>query len=160
MEKQDISIEAFIMDCENLVKVKVSEKKQKLVINNSAGNGIIRIDAEKMKRVVSNLITNAVKFSPKGATITYSVGRNNNKLTLSVSDQGIGIPPEMQPLVFDLNTSAKRKGTDGEKSYGLGLYICRQIVSSHGGKIWLESEVNEGTTFFVELPLEEEYATS
>lgn len=160
MEKQDISIEAFIMDCENLVKVKVSEKKQKLVINNSAGNGIIRIDAEKMKRVVSNLITNAVKFSPKGATITYSVGRNNNKLTLSVSDQGIGIPPEMQPLVFDLNTSAKRKGTDGEKSYGLGLYICRQIVTSHGGTIWLESEVNEGTTFFIKLPLEEEYATS
>ncbi|MDD2793602.1 MAG: tetratricopeptide repeat-containing sensor histidine kinase [Sediminibacterium sp.] len=159
MEKQNISIEAFIQDCENLVKVKVSEKKQKLIINNTAGNGIIRIDAEKMKRVISNLITNAVKFSPKGSTITYSIQRNNNNLLLSVSDQGMGIPAEIQSLVFDLNTSAKRKGTDGEKSYGLGLYICRQIVATHGGKIWLESEENEGTTFFIELPLEEDSAS-
>jgi len=153
MEKQDISIETFINDCENLVKVKISEKKQKLHINNTAGNSIIRIDTEKMKRVISNLITNAVKFSPKGATITYSIQQNDHQLLLSVSDQGIGIPKELQSQVFDLNTSAKRKGTDGEKSYGLGLYICKQIVLAHGGKIWLESEVNEGTTFFVELPL-------
>lgn len=153
MEKQDISIETFINDCENLVKVKISEKKQKLHINNTAGNSIIRIDTEKMKRVISNLITNAVKFSPKGASITFSIEQTDHQLRLSVSDQGIGIPKELQSQVFDLNTSAKRKGTDGEKSYGLGLYICKQIVLAHGGKIWLESEVNEGTTFFVELPL-------
>lgn len=153
MEKQDISMEIFINDCENLVKVKISEKKQKLHINNTAGNSIIRIDTEKMKRVISNLITNAVKFSPKGATITFNIEQIDHQLLISVSDQGIGIPKELQSQVFDLNTSAKRKGTDGEKSYGLGLYICKQIVLAHGGKIWLESEVNEGTTFFIELPL-------
>ncbi|HJV20766.1 MAG TPA: tetratricopeptide repeat-containing sensor histidine kinase [Sediminibacterium sp.] len=153
MDKQDISIETFINDCENLVKVKVSEKKQKLLINNTAGNNIIRIDAEKMKRVISNLITNAVKFSPKGASITFSIEQTDHLLRLSVSDQGIGIPKEMQSQVFELNTSAKRKGTDGEKSYGLGLYICKQIVTAHGGKIWMESEVDEGTTFFIELPI-------
>lgn len=72
---------------------------------------------------------------------------------LVVADQGIGIAKADQGKIFDMFTHARRKGTEGEVSYGIGLSICKKIVEQHGGTITLESEVNKGTRFFVRLPL-------
>ena len=71
---------------------------------------------------------------------------------ISVSDNGIGIPDDIKDDVFNIFTNAKRPGTAGEKSFGLGLSICQQIIENHHGKIWFESEVNAGTTFHISLP--------
>nr|MBP7261828.1 sensor histidine kinase [Bacteroidia bacterium] len=75
-----------------------------------------------------------------------------NYLLLSVKDFGIGIPADMQPKIFDMFTSAKRSGTKGEKSFGLGLSIVKQFVTAHHGRVWVESEPGKGAIFFVELP--------
>lgn len=79
-------------------------------------------------------------------------------VTISVSDQGIGIPPEMKDKIFDMFTEAKRIGTKGEQPFGMGLAIAKQIVEAHGGIIWCESVPGIGTTFYVELPSKSDIA--
>ena len=106
-----------------------------------------------MKRVIFNLVTNSVKFSKKDTTIKLAAFINGNKAIIEVTDQGIGIPEKLLPEIFNISKSGKRKGTEGEKSYGLGLNICRRIVEAHDGKISVKSEENKGSTFTVELPL-------
>lgn len=120
----------------------------------NAINVTIPASREKLWRVVSNLITNAIKFSPAGAIIHVELWQKDDHIFISVKDPGIGIPKEIAPKVFDLFTEVKRQGTAGEQAFGLGLSISKQIVEAHGGKIWFESEQNAGTTFFVELPIE------
>ena len=105
---------------------------------------------------MNNLIVNAIKFSPEGSTIKIECRKSANKVLVTISDAGMGIPEEIQNKIFDPFTSARRTGTQGEKPFGLGLYISKQIIEAHEGKIWLESEVGKGTTFFVELPVEED----
>jgi signal transduction histidine kinase len=104
--------------------------------------------------VVSNLITNAIKFSPLRAEISVDMCLLGDRVCIWVKDQGIGIPEDMSEKIFDLFTPAKREGTGGEESFGLGLGISRQIVEALGGRIWYESEVDQGTIFYVELPLD------
>jgi signal transduction histidine kinase len=78
--------------------------------------------------------------------------RQEKNICLYVRDQGIGIPEVLQPKVFEMFTEARRPGTAQEKSFGLGLSICRQIVEAHQGHIWLESSCGSGTTFYISLP--------
>ena len=104
---------------------------------------------------MNNLIVNAIKFSPEGSPIKIECRKWENKVLVTISDAGLGIPDEIQNKIFDPFTSARRTGTQGEKPFGLGLYICKQIIEAHEGKIWLDSEAGKGTTFFVELPVKE-----
>ena len=97
------------------------------------------------------LLVNAIKFSRANATIRVTVSESEKEVTIAIHDEGIGIPPAIAKQVFDPFTSAKRKGTAGEQTYGLGLYICKQIVEAHGGQIWFESEEEKGSTFFIRL---------
>ncbi len=113
---------------------------------------VIPLDTEKMERVFTNLINNAVKFSPEGAVITVRLVSEMDWVILEVNDQGIGIPKEHHNKVFEMYTTAKRNGTAGEKSFGMGLSICKQIVEEHGGTISLESENGKGAAFIVSLP--------
>jgi two-component system sensor histidine kinase VicK len=112
----------------------------------------LNISQEKIWRVISNLISNAIKFSPNNADIKVKVANGNNEVKISVSDNGIGIPDNIKNDVFNTFTNAKRTGTAGEKSFGLGLSICRQIIENHNGKIWFESNAGKGTTFYISLP--------
>jgi two-component system sensor histidine kinase VicK len=111
------------------------------------------ISREKIWRVISNLISNAIKFSPNGAIINLKITGDNDAIKIAVADNGIGIPDNIKDLVFNKFTSAKRPGTAGEKSFGLGLSICRQIIENHDGEIWFESNTDNGTTFYISLPL-------
>lgn len=99
----------------------------------------------------SNLINNAIKFSPDGSRIEIVLERSNGNARVSVKDEGIGIPPGIRDKIFSLSSEVKRRGTRGEESFGLGLSISRQIIEAHGGKIWFETEEGRGTTFFVEM---------
>lgn len=113
----------------------------------------IKFDPELMDRVIGNLVTNAIKFSKPDSEIHISLSLEEQYVVIAVKDRGIGIPAEYQERVFDMFTTAKRKGTDGEKSFGLGLFICKQIVTLHGGTISFTSEPNAGTSFYVRLPV-------
>ncbi|MGV3502587.1 MAG: ATP-binding protein [Adhaeribacter sp.] len=105
----------------------------------------------KFKRIIENLVANAVKFTSPGGQISISLKKEGEKTLLQVKDTGIGIPKHLQESIFQKFTRANRVGTQGEPTTGLGLYIVKQIVEKHQGKIWLESKENAGTTFFIEL---------
>jgi two-component system sensor histidine kinase VicK len=102
--------------------------------------------------VLYNLVDNAAKFSPKGSPITISTTDNNKQVIISVTDCGIGIPENEQLKIFDRFYHVKPIDGKREKSTGLGLAICKRIVEQHKGKIWVESCLGKGSTFFFSLP--------
>ncbi|QPH38865.1 sensor histidine kinase [Pedobacter endophyticus] len=149
--KEPVEMERFLFQCVNLLKFKAVEKNQHLEL--SAFQVVVEVNKEKIWRLFSNLIYNAIKFSPYGSQIKIGMEREDDDLVFFVRDFGIGIPEELQDKIFDIFTEAKRFGTLGEHPVGLGLAISKQIVQAHEGEIWFESVVGEGTTFYVRLPL-------
>ncbi len=117
-----------------------------------AAQVFVRVDQTKFMQALVNLVANANKFTHTNGHIRVAVQENAGSITLSVSDDGIGIPKDLQPVLFERFTKARRPGLKGEETVGLGLSIVRRIVELHGGKIHVESQENKGTTFFIELP--------
>lgn len=113
-----------------------------------------QINLEKFTRVFDNLISNAIKFSLKNDKIDIFLSTKADNAIIAVRDYGVGIPKDLLPHIFERFTKAGRKGLRGEKSTGLGLSIARQIIEKHGGKLEVESEENQGTTFRITLPLD------
>lgn len=151
LHKEMVQVHALVQQSAQLLAYRATEKKQRLVTHDTAGP-VIEADREKLSRVLDNLVVNAIKFSPEGATIDINAEETPTDVTISVHDRGVGIPPEIAGKLFQpFDSSIKRKGTAGEQSFGLGLYICRQIVEAHGGRIWFESNPGDGTTFFLSL---------
>lgn len=151
-EKESTNINHLIKTTVELLQLKASEKDQTIISDLPENDMYIMANPEKIKRVINNLTTNAIKFSPKGGKIRIGFKKDSDTNLIIVKDNGIGIPDNIQSKVFDMFTEAKRKGTAGELPYGLGLSICKQIVEAHNGSIWFESSQNEGTTFYVALP--------
>jgi len=153
IEKEATLLNEFIHDCAVLLDLKVKEKDQHLVIQLPEYETTVLLNQEKMKRVIFNLVTNSVKFSKRNTAITLSAKTIENKLLIEVTDNGIGIPEKLIPEIFNISKLGKRKGTEGENSYGLGLNICKRIVEAHDGSINVKSQEGKGSTFIVELPL-------
>ncbi|TFF36648.1 tetratricopeptide repeat-containing sensor histidine kinase [Mucilaginibacter psychrotolerans] len=151
---EPVEINSLVNNSVELLRFKAAEKGQKVLLETPDKQQELMVSREKIWRVISNLISNAIKFSPTGETIAVKVANCDDSVVISVKDNGIGIPEKLRNEVFNMFTSAQRPGTDGEKSFGLGLSICRQIVEKHHGKIWFESSDGRGTTFFVSLPVQ------
>jgi two-component system sensor histidine kinase VicK len=111
-------------------------------------------DPGQLRQVLSNLIENAVKYSPDGGRITVALRPGNRHIRFAVSDRGLGIPPSEQRKIFEKFYRLDPDMTRGVGGTGLGLYICRELVRRVDGRIWVESEDGKGSTFFVEIPLE------
>ncbi|WP_232293350.1 PAS domain-containing sensor histidine kinase [Stigmatella aurantiaca] len=109
-------------------------------------------DPYRLEQVISNLLENALKYSPDGGTIRVSLEARGDVVLMTVSDPGIGIPSDQQQHLFERYFRARNVSTHAYGGLGLGLYICRDIVARHGGSIWVESEVGRGSTFYVALP--------
>lgn len=151
MPKEAIEMHTLVNYCVNLLQYKATEKKQEIKVETVPV--ILNANSEKIWRLMSNLIINAIKFSPENTVIHIKMAQQEEKLLISIQDSGIGIPKEMQEKIFSLSPDTNRIGTLGEQSFGLGLFISKQIAEAHGGKIWIESKGNNGTVFFVELPI-------
>ena len=102
--------------------------------------------------MINNLLINAIKFSSDNKQITVTALAKDKKVQIAVQDNGIGIPDRLKEKVFEKFTKAKRKGTMGEPTFGLGLSICKEITEYYNGSIRFESKENEGTTFYLEFP--------
>jgi two-component system sensor histidine kinase VicK len=150
---EQVEINSLVSNSVELLRFKAAEKGQQILLKTLDKQQELYISREKIWRVISNLISNAIKFSPTGAAINVKVTEKAKQVIIEVKDNGIGIPEKLRDQVFNMFTSAQRPGTAGEKSFGLGLSICRQIMEKHNGKIWFESETNKGTTFYISLPL-------
>ncbi len=116
---------------------------------------VAQVDPRRMEQVLSNLIGNAIKYSPEGGSIDVTIGEDDqaHAALLCVSDHGIGIPAQQHLLVFGRFARADNARAYGIGGTGLGLYLCRELVERHGGRIWFESVEGQGSTFFVALPL-------
>jgi PAS domain S-box-containing protein len=111
-------------------------------------------DSERTRQVLLNLLDNAIKYSPSGGRIEVGLAAVGNRLRFSVEDQGLGIPVGEQERIFDKFYRLDPDQRRGIGGTGLGLYICRELVQSMHGRIWVESEPGKGTTFAFELPAE------
>jgi two-component system sensor histidine kinase VicK len=112
----------------------------------------MEVDDNKFMQVVNNLISNALKFTPDGGEISVALEEKAASVLITVADTGVGIPEKYHATLFEKFTQARRSGIKGEPSVGLGMSIIKTIVEWHQGKIWFESEVNKGTTFYIEIP--------
>lgn len=149
---QPVDINKLVKENIDLLHFRAARKYQNIDIHLLPNPVEIAINPEKIARVINNLVSNAIKFSPENATIGVALREIDEGVQLSVHDEGIGIPDEIKDKIFDVFTEAKRFGTAGEEPYGLGLSITKQIIEAHGGKIWFESENGKGTSFYIYLP--------
>lgn len=146
-----VEINGLLNHSVELLRFKAAEKNQQIILEMLETPVELYISREKIWRVISNLISNAIKFSKTDSLIQVGIADRKDYVKIWVKDNGIGVPDEIKDKIFNMFTDAKRIGTAGERSFGLGLSICKQIVENHHGKIWFESEVNKGTTFFITL---------
>lgn len=139
------------MLAESIDSVKMTTEKHQIVLH-GCDQIVFHGDADRLEQVMNNLLNNAVKYSPKGGTISVNCSVDNKGLTVAVADQGIGIEKHHLNKLFDRyyridNTAMRFSGL------GLGLYICSEIIKRHDGSMWIESEPGEGSTFYFRLPL-------
>lgn len=156
LNKTRFDLVQLVRDSVNLNK-SLAEKKN-IFINFISSEQSLQLyaDLNKIDQVITNLLTNAVKYSNQNTTTVVAIMRDLNKARLVVKDQGQGIPSNEIVKLFKPFAKTSVKSTGGEKSTGLGLMIVKKIVEGHGGTISVESEVGTGSTFTVELPLAEE----
>lgn len=125
-----------------------------IAIESSVSDDLIfNVDENMFKLLIRNLVGNAVKFSHSGSNIEVFVESSDSNIRISVKDNGIGISSENIEKLFSIRTGYVVRGTANEKGTGLGLILCREFVEKHGGRIWCESKLGEGSTFIFELPL-------
>ncbi len=115
----------------------------------------VNADYEKIGQVINNLLSNAVKYSPRGKLIEISCRREANMAVVSVKDEGMGIKPQDIGKLFERFYRVESKHTLAISGFGIGLYLCSEIIQIHEGKIWIESEKGKGSTFHFSIPMTE-----
>ncbi len=136
-------------------RMQVTTQRHKLLVESSEDYVVAEIDARRIEQVLGNLLSNAIKYSPDGGDVLINVSAcaDGAHALITVHDSGIGIPKEQQGRLFSRFVRADNARDRSISGTGLGLYLCREILARHGGRIWLESRLNQGSVFSVELPL-------
>jgi len=148
-----LSVSDFLRQNVRINSIMAGKKQIAIILNLPESLPDIHFDPGKITQVLNNLISNAVKFSPVGSTVTVSAFQTDQEVYVSVKDQGQGIPRAELDNLFKPFSQTSVKSTAGEKSTGLGLNIAKRIIIGHQGRIWVESEVGSGTTFTFCLPV-------
>lgn len=130
-----------------------AKRDQSLVLAGAPKRLLLELDRSKIMQVMNNLVSNAIKFSPRGGVITVSLTSNDHEAVVSVTDQGPGVSDADQKVLFQPFGKTSVKDSTGEKGTGLGLSIAQRIVTGHGGRIGLDSQPGQGSTFYFSLPL-------
>jgi signal transduction histidine kinase len=146
---------------ERLAVAQESDNKHTFETNIEPGLPEAFVDRDKFGQVAGNLLSNAVKFSPNGGRITLSARHDaaHHRIVVSVSDEGMGIGPDDRKSLFTTFHRIQRPETQGIRGSGLGLYIVKEWTEAMGGEIWLESELNKGSTFYVSIPAVDTHQT-
>lgn len=151
VRRERMPAKQFLHDTLRLLKHRAEEKNIELVLN-CQYDGMLYIDIERLRRAITNLVVNAIKFSPRGQKVALSCSNEQDRVVFEVRDFGIGIPADHLPRLFESFTQTKRTGTEGEKPFGLGLSITKQIAEEHNGAIQVESTVGVGSVFRLVIP--------
>ena len=146
----------FILNRFDKMRNQDEEKKYELVRDYPITSVWIEIDTDKMTQVIDNILNNAIKYSPDGGKITVSMKTTDDQMILSISDQGLGIPKQDLPRVFDRFYRVDRARSRAQGGTGLGLAIAKEIIKQHNGFIWAKSEYGKGSTFTIVLPYDKD----
>jgi len=149
---QKMIINDVIRDTLSIFKTQATNKNVDLQFKI---NGILEAEFDKnlISSVLRNLLSNAIKFTPKNGKVFIYAHKVNDNIEISIKDTGIGIPDNIGNNIFRIDVKYTREGTEQEKGTGLGLLLCREFVERHGGKIWVESKLGEGSEFKFTIPV-------
>ena len=146
----------FILNRFDKMRGSDEEKKYELVRDYPITSVWIEIDTDKMTQVIDNILNNAIKYSPDGGKITVTMKTTDDQMILSISDQGLGIPKQDLPRIFDRFYRVDRARSRAQGGTGLGLAIAKEIIKQHKGFIWAKSEYGKGSTFTIVLPYDKD----
>ena len=146
----------FILNRFDKMRSQDEDKKYELVRDYPINSVWIEIDTDKMTQVIDNILNNAIKYSPDGGKITVSMKTTDDQMILSISDQGLGIPKEDLPKIFDRFYRVDKARSRAQGGTGLGLAIAKEIIKQHNGFIWAKSEYGKGSTFTIVLPYDKD----
>ena len=152
-EKENI----YELSDETITVLSQAATEKSIELTNKVTNDIfVNIDKNMVSTIIRNLISNAIKFTPKGGKISIKaepVTENKEFIKIIVSDTGVGIRPEVKCEIFELSGTISTKGTANETGTGLGLILCKEFTEKHGGKISVKSEIGKGSEFIFTIPL-------
>jgi signal transduction histidine kinase len=161
LEKQHYNLKKENLDIINLIEWNISaidkyakQKDISLVFDTNVEECVMAIDPEAIDRIIMNLISNAIKFSPQGKSIYINAWKSIHQLTISIKDEGIGISKEEQKTIFNRFVQSSRNKNNENFGSGIGLDLVRYLTKAHNGTIELKSEENKGSEFIVKLPME------
>ena len=155
LERKPCHLGAIIVEAVDSMRARASAKGLTLRLEPAEGMAVVAGDAALLRRAVTNLVDNAIKYTPSGGVVKVGLSVREDYARIRVSDTGIGIAPDDRVRLFEKFYRVKRRDTADIPGTGLGLAIVKSIVERHGGKVWVESELNEGSTFYATLPLDE-----
>lgn len=147
-----IALNDIIEDNIETIK-KRSEQKGIQIVNEVKSRVTVFADAKMVNSILLNLLSNSLKFTGRNGIITVNAEENQQMITVSVKDSGVGIAANKIDKLFIVGEKIGTKGTEGEMSTGLGLLLCKEFVEKHGGRIWVESSVGQGSVFYFTLPV-------
>ena len=148
----ECNLQDYLLSIVNPYRSELQDKMIELITDFPDHSVKINLDLIKFRLVIQNLISNAVKFTEENGSVHLQLTEENEKVIITLKDDGIGIPDDKIQHLFEKFSSARRKGLRGEKSTGLGLSITKKIVDLHGGAIEVNSIVGDGTEFIIRLP--------
>ncbi|AWK50302.1 two-component sensor histidine kinase [Clostridium beijerinckii] len=161
LEKEYYNLKRYNLDIINLIEWNISsidkyakQKNISLVFDTNVEECIMAIDPEAIDRIIMNLISNAIKFSPQGSSIYINTWKSINQITISIRDEGIGIPKEEQSTIFNRFIQSSKNKNNENSGSGIGLDLVRYLTKAHNGSIELISEENSGSEFIIKLPIE------
>lgn len=149
-QPEKVSLNTIVENNVNLLSLSASQKGV-LIKDQVPENTSVVADQNMVNTIIRNLVSNAIKFTKNGDTITVGYKKENNFSCISIQDTGVGIKPEDLENLFKIDVTTTSRGTHNEKGTGLGLILCKEMVEKHNGTIRVESELNKGTTFTFSL---------
>jgi PAS domain S-box-containing protein len=155
LERKPCHLGAILIEAVDSMRVRATTKGLALRLEPAEKMAVVSGDATSLRQVVTNLVDNAIKYTPNGGTVTVGLSVLDRQAIIRVSDTGIGIAPDDQVRLFEKFYRIKRRDTMNIPGTGLGLAIVKSIIERHNGRVWVESELDKGSTFYVSLPLYE-----
>ena len=152
LEKQSASVLQLMEEAAAEAKLRASSYKIVTKLRNNLPR--MNIDARRIRQVLDNLIDNAIKYSKEATKVVIEARQEGQELLISIADQGVGIPADELTRVFDRMYRIEQRLTPKIGGVGLGLAICKGLVEAHDGRIWVESKLRKGSTFYFTLPIE------
>ena len=155
LERQTILLSQLVREVVDHTQAKADAKEIRLSVEVLPAELKVSLDPQKGLQIVNNLLSNALKFTPRGGRIDFKIKTESNKTTMEIKDSGQGIPPDELKEIFKKFKQTSTRSTEGEKGSGLGLSIVQQLVTLHGGVVSVRSKVGQGTSFDVVFPIAE-----